>query len=129
MFDHDYTFIDKFFSFFFDLICVLRPATYSWLKVAPRGLWLALHIGSHSMKMYFISCDVPLYLHFTVYRSFCYWVSEKFLPTAPKKETLQTWISSIAFDLSSTLETREERRDDRRRSRDRTCLAETRRVS
>lgn len=46
-----------------------------------------------------------------------------------KKETQQTWISSIALDLSFALETREERRDDRRRSRDRTCSAETRRMS
>lgn len=55
-----------------------------------------------------------LYLHFIMYRSFRYWAFKKFPPIAQrKKETLQTWIFSIAPDLSSALETREGRRDDR----------------
>lgn len=116
---------------FFSFINLINSAVfaYSWLKEAPRGLWLALRIGSHSMKMYSIPCDVPLPTLY--YISLFSLLGVQKIPTyrPEKKETLQTWIFSIAFDLSSALETWKERRHDRRRSRDRICSTETRRVS
>lgn len=102
---------------FFFLLSIISinsmTCAYSWLKEAGAcDLPCALNLTQWKCS---IPCDVPTLYYISLFSL----LGVQEIPTyRPEKETLQTWISSIALDLSSALETREERRNDRRWSRD-----------